>query len=546
MSQRRFSDKPDLDPSAVMALSPAHPAMIENRTLFPSTVVTVDDTFEDRLLVSGANSRKLGKTVEKGRFRGYEIYSLTLEERATCPATCGLRDVCYGNSMHLARRHRIGDLDVFAVLIEDEIREILQSGAPGVLIRLHVLGDFPSVEYVSMWSDILDEHPNVAVFGFTHWAPEIDPIGDAIEALRVRFGERFRIRPSLDFDADIDFDAAFVLDHIPDGAKVGNAAVCPAQTQASACCATCAYCWESEKPVAFIRHGRAIAAQAASVSMPEQSGDQTRPINPIALPRGVTPGIIAETEMEVRFVLPSDLRVEAKYQRDLTGKSISLIRRIVAEFDWAKFKPPVCSETDDGLFIIDGQHTAIAAATHPDVEKIPVIIVSGRDLGERAGAFVSHNRDRVGMTPYDIFHAEIAAGIGNARMIAKIVEETGCMVPRSQPSRMDAKPGQISAVNEIKAIYAGAGPAMLRRVLAICAKAGLAPITTKPLRALRRMFEHGAYPWARPLSNDEIAAAMASIPNIDLAARAHATKTGQDVQRACIMLIRDALGERAA
>jgi hypothetical protein len=35
MSQRRFTEKPDLDPSAVRSLPDGHPAMVENRTLFP-------------------------------------------------------------------------------------------------------------------------------------------------------------------------------------------------------------------------------------------------------------------------------------------------------------------------------------------------------------------------------------------------------------------------------------------------------------------------------------------------------------------------------
>ena len=57
-----------------------------NRTLFPTTVVTVTETVPGQLLVSGKNNRKLGGTVEKGRYKGYALYGLSLEERATCPA----------------------------------------------------------------------------------------------------------------------------------------------------------------------------------------------------------------------------------------------------------------------------------------------------------------------------------------------------------------------------------------------------------------------------------------------------------------------------
>jgi hypothetical protein len=40
LSERRFTDKPDLNPAAVMSLPEDHPAMRGNRTLFPITVET--------------------------------------------------------------------------------------------------------------------------------------------------------------------------------------------------------------------------------------------------------------------------------------------------------------------------------------------------------------------------------------------------------------------------------------------------------------------------------------------------------------------------
>jgi len=67
----------------------------------------------------------------------------------------------------------------------------------------------------------------------------------------------------------------------------------------------------------------------------------------------------------------------------------------VAGWDWAKFKAPVAVMTDAGLELIDGQHTAIAAATHPEIATIPVMIVDVDKRAERAAAFIGHNRDRV-------------------------------------------------------------------------------------------------------------------------------------------------------
>lgn len=124
MVPRRFTDKPPLDPSSVWSLPPDHPAMRENRTLFPSTVVDVDEKFSGKLLVSGFNSRKLGSIIEKGKFKGYALYQLSLEERATCPMNCDARGVCYGNNMQFARRHRITDLELFHERLDAEISGI--------------------------------------------------------------------------------------------------------------------------------------------------------------------------------------------------------------------------------------------------------------------------------------------------------------------------------------------------------------------------------------------------------------------------------------
>jgi hypothetical protein len=272
MSDRRHTDKPDLNPAGVMSLDINHAAMRENRTLFPSTVVTVTADAPDRLLVSGRNNRKIGATVEKGKFKGYGIYCLSLEERATCPEDCSARGFCFGNGMQMARRHRIGDADVFFDRLGFEIMELLDEEPAGLSIRLHVLGDFPSVEYVSFWKEVLDENPNVMCWGYTHRAPTNwggDEIGDAIQAVKDAHPERFRIRWSTDVARP---DSAIILDHVPRGARGPNQEiVCPAQTDATACCATCSLCWGApNENIGFIKHGRVSAdveAEAVTQAM---------------------------------------------------------------------------------------------------------------------------------------------------------------------------------------------------------------------------------------------------------------------------------------
>lgn len=250
MSERRFTDKPDLDPMAVWSLDASHPAMRENRTLFPSTVVTVTISEPERILVSGKNNRKLGDIVEKGKFAGYGLYGLSLEERATCPSDCEVRGACYGNGMQMARRHRIGDPDTFYGRLETEIEDLL-SIYVGVLIRLHVLGDFPDMENVAFWADMLAEHERLACYGYTHRRKGTE-IGDAIASLKERYPDRFRIRWS---GQKIE-DGAVTINVVPKQPRYEDTIVCPSQTNATECCATCTLCWEAKfETISFIKHG---------------------------------------------------------------------------------------------------------------------------------------------------------------------------------------------------------------------------------------------------------------------------------------------------
>jgi hypothetical protein len=77
-------------------LSALHPAHRGGRSIFPSRVFDPDEV--GRVLKDGHQSRKIGKAVTKGPRRGWPIFTLTLEERATCPRTCKAWGFCYGNS----------------------------------------------------------------------------------------------------------------------------------------------------------------------------------------------------------------------------------------------------------------------------------------------------------------------------------------------------------------------------------------------------------------------------------------------------------------
>lgn len=221
-----------------------HPAVRGARSLFPSRVYDVGEV--DRVLKTGHQSRKIGKVVMKGPRKGWPIFTLTLEERASCPRTCREWGRCYGNNMQAAERIVHGE-----PLERALIRELgaLQRRHPGgFLVRVHVLGDFYSSGYVETWREALVSFPALHVFGFTARLPD-SAIGDSVARLSAEFGwARWAVRFS---GAEGRTRAART---VAAGETDRDAVPCPAQTGATECCATCALCWQSERSIAFRVH----------------------------------------------------------------------------------------------------------------------------------------------------------------------------------------------------------------------------------------------------------------------------------------------------
>jgi hypothetical protein len=209
-------------------------------TTFPSRVIEPDHN----VLKSGDNQRKLGRVVKKGRWKGMPIFSLTLEERATCPRSCALWLGCYGNGMGHAKRYAHGPELERQIAIE---LAFLQRRHPdGFVVRLHILGDFYSEAYVRFWRICLDQFAGLHVFGYT--ARQLsDPIGKLIADLRGSEWRRFAVRTS----GAAAGPRTLVVET---SGEANGAIVWPAQTGKTANCASCALCWQTDRPIAFVRH----------------------------------------------------------------------------------------------------------------------------------------------------------------------------------------------------------------------------------------------------------------------------------------------------
>lgn len=211
-----------------------------------------------------------------------------------------------------------------------------------------------------------------------------------------------------------------------------------------------------------------------------------RPIKPMSFP-DVTPATAFGKPPEVRWVDPKTLFVDATYQRELSERSIRLIRSVIASFKWNRFELPTVVETEGRqLHIIDGQHTAIAAATL-SIALIPVLIVEAETLAERARAFVGHNVDRVQVSPFDIYQALLASGDPDAQDIANVCARAGVRLRQfAQTSRIE--PGDTKALGLIRRLVKKRGVQKARKVLQCLAEAKLAPIPGGAITAVENLF----------------------------------------------------------
>jgi hypothetical protein len=293
-----------------------------------------------------------------------------------------------------------------------------------------------------------------------------------------------------------------------------------------------------------ISRGRDLFTEIVNGERPDLTADGSavRPITAIQMAARVKPADMPVAVPETRVVSPTNLLIEAAYQRDLSGKSIKLIRSIVANWDWAKFKPPVCAQTADGLFVIDGQHTAIAAATHPQIKQIPVLIIKGTAIERRAESFVSHNRDRITMSPLQVFHAEVTAGDKEALGVLRCAAEADVTIPRSPPQKGAEKPRQVTAIGPARRVFKYAGAPIITRILKIAADAGMTPIASTVIRGLEIILREPRFASVATLGDAEIAHAVASIERFEATAQAHASESGQNRFRAAAMLIAERAG----
>lgn len=259
-------------------LSASHPALREGRSIFD---VNRAPRVGAHVLISGMNQRKIGHKIVKGPWAGLPVYTLSLEERATCPRTCKQWAGCYGNTMPYAARWDHGPTFERA-LFADLFWLAGRHRAHGFAVRVHVLGDFYSLEYVAVWREALEAIPGLRIWGYTA-REKGTSIGDAVAALNSDFPDRCVIRRSGIETVVVKTEREAV-----------NAIICPVETGAAKNCGSCGLCWAPgarSKTIAFLFHGmgggrKAAAGSPPSASSPPPVGGIPDALSSAAVPTG--------------------------------------------------------------------------------------------------------------------------------------------------------------------------------------------------------------------------------------------------------------------
>lgn len=227
-------------------MTPGDPAAVKGYSRFRKA--SVEHPGDRGVLKPGAYQRKLGAKVLKGAWKGMPIYSLTLEERATCPRACKQWLDCYGNQMGRAVRYRHGAALESAILLD--LFQLDRQHPRGFVVRLHILGDFYSPQYVDFWRYCLEDFPGLHVFGYTA-RQGADEIARRVEVLRNLNWDRFAIRTS-----GANYGPRTRVIQKASAARPGDI-ICPAQTGGTTHCGACALCWAPaarHRPIAFLAH----------------------------------------------------------------------------------------------------------------------------------------------------------------------------------------------------------------------------------------------------------------------------------------------------
>ncbi len=156
------------------------------------------------------------------------------------------------------------------------------------------------------------------------------------------------------------------------------------------------------------------------------------------------------------------IEVDSNYQREIKP---ALVDKILRRFSWSKFGAIVLSRKDDGRFaVVEGQHRWKAAVMHPDIEQVPAVVVTHKDVAGEAQSFLAINRDRMAVTSVEQYWAGLTAGDDTAIAISKVLQSAGCDVV---PTQGHYRPNLTNSISSIDRCLKRYGHGATRRALLV-------------------------------------------------------------------------------
>ena len=229
-------------------------------TIYPKTIYTINSWDDYRTyghnLLKQSNNSKLGKVVSKGAFKGKPLYSLSLVERLMgCPKSCHHWESCYGNNMPFAHRFKTDSGLVFTEILREELLKLSIKHKQGIHIRLHVLGDFFSKEYINFWKLILILYPKISIYGYTAHKPK-SMLGKQINNVISKIGfDRFAVRFS-NANVKLSANSTKYKPRLIASKNVSLKSIpCLEQENKVLNCVSCALCWNKKvENILFYTH----------------------------------------------------------------------------------------------------------------------------------------------------------------------------------------------------------------------------------------------------------------------------------------------------
>lgn len=116
---------------------------------------------------------------------------------------------------------------------------------------------------------------------------------------------------------------------------------------------------------------------------------------------------IKDAPGELRMVHKDALQIDSAYQRDVLHGKVKLI---ASSWSWIGLGALVVGERDGQLWVIDGQHRALAARKRSDISLLPCVVFKTDDVRTEARAFLDTNTGRKPVTTISKQKALVAAG----------------------------------------------------------------------------------------------------------------------------------------